>query len=262
MSDLPNSRRKLKAKLRNGESTFGVWVTLESPAVSEIAAHLDLDWICIDTEHGALGFQNVEDHLRAIARSSTVGLVRVQAIDASLIQRVLGLGADGIIVPRVRTAEDVERSVSFAKYPPRGSRGMGAERSTSWGRRIAYAKTANQDTMVIPLIETMDAARDLEAILRVPDVDAFFFGPADFSASAGQPGEWEGEGIAEELLRIKEQIRAAGHACGIIATGISDGKARIAQGFRMIGLGVECALLIRSITEMKDALCGSASDTQ
>ena len=72
--------------------------------------------------------------------------------------------------------------------------------------------------MVIPIIERVEAARNIDSILKVPDVDAFFFGPADFSASAGYPGEWEGPGVAEEILRVKDRIRKAGISCGVMAT--------------------------------------------
>jgi 2-keto-3-deoxy-L-rhamnonate aldolase RhmA len=248
--------QKLKQKLQNGETTFGLWVTLESPTVSEMAAHIGLDWICIDTEHGGLQLQDVASHLRAIGRSSTVALVRIQGIEQGLIQGVLGLGAHGILVPRIRTAEEVEQAVSFAKYPPRGSRGMGVERSTLWGMGIGRAREANEETLVIPLIETVDAGRNIEAIMQVPDVDGFFFGPADFSASAGFVGEWEGPGIADELLRLKQRVRARRFACGIVATDVSNGKLRIDQGFQMIGLGVDCTILMKTLVKMTDALAG------
>ena len=244
----------LKEKLRGKETVLGVWITLESPTISEIAAHIGLSWICIDTEHSDLDLQCVANHLRAINRSSTTGFVRIPRIDQAFIQSVLGFGAHGILVPRIRGAEELERAVSFSKYPPRGSRGMGVERSTLWGKGLAHAKKANQDTMVIPMIETVDAGRNIEAIMSVPDVDGFFFGPADFSASAGSPGEWEGSGIADKLLEIKERIRARHFPCGIMATDVSNGKLRIDQGFQMIGLGVDSSLLIRAIAEMMNDL--------
>jgi 2-keto-3-deoxy-L-rhamnonate aldolase RhmA len=249
MNETLNAGQKLKQKLRNGETTFGLWVTLESPTISEIAAHLGIDWVVIDTEHGELDLQEVANHIRAIGRSYTAALVRISEIEHGLIQRVLGLGAHGILVPRIRSVEEVERTVRFAKYPPRGLRGMGVERSTLWGKGTAHAKSANQDTIVIPLIETVDAGKNIEAIMRVPDVDGFFFGPADYSASAGFVGEWEGPGIAEELLRIKEQIRAQRLPCGIVATDVNNGKLRLKQGFQMIGLGVDCTLLLKTLAE-------------
>jgi 2-keto-3-deoxy-L-rhamnonate aldolase RhmA len=129
---------------------------------------------------------------------------------------------------------------------------MGVERCTSWGLNTAGAKHANLETMVIPLIETVDAGRNIEAILRVPDIDGFFFGPADYSASAGYVGEWEGPKVAEELLRLKDQIRAHGLPCGIVSK--DDGSARIQQGFQMIGLGVDCTMLAKTIQRSVESL--------
>ena len=242
--------RRLKQKLRNGETTFGLWIALESPTISEIAVRMGLDWVCIDSETGGLDLQEVGNHLRAISRSSTAGLVTIEAIDQALIRRVLSLGADGIFVPRVRTAEDVERAVSFAKYTPRGVRGMGVESATSWGMSLASAKNANAATIIIPTIETVEAARNIDTIMQVPDVDGFFFGPSDFSASAGFLGEWEGPGITEEVLRVKERVRAKGFACGIVATDAANGRVRIQQDFQMIGLGVDCTILAKTLAEM------------
>jgi len=259
MAESTNAAVRLKQKLRNGETAFGLWVTMESPTVSEIAARIGLDWICIDTEHGELDLQEVANHLRAISRSSTAGLVRIPEIEHGLIQRTLGLGAHGIIVPRIRTAEEVERAVAFAKYPPRGVRGIGVERATSWGKSRAHANTANQRTIVLPMIETVDSGKNLEAIMKVPDVDGFFFGPADFSATAGFVGEWEGPGVAEELIRIKDRLRSQGLPCGVVATDANNGKFRIGQGFQMIGLGVDSTLLIGKLEELRNNL-GSPVD--
>jgi 2-keto-3-deoxy-L-rhamnonate aldolase RhmA len=249
-----NAGVRLKQKLRNGETTFGLWVTFESPTVSEIAARIGLDWVCIDTEHGELDLQEVANHLRSISRSSTAGLVRISEIEHGLIQRILGLGAHGIMVPRIRTAEEVERAVTFSKYPPRGRRGMGVERSMSWGRGNLQAKTENQRTIVLPMIETVDSGKNLEAIMKVPDVDGFFFGPADYSATAGFLGEWEGPGVAAELVDIKDRLRAQGFPCGVVARDAADGQFRIGQGFQMIGLGVDCTLLTLKVEELMASL--------
>jgi 2-keto-3-deoxy-L-rhamnonate aldolase RhmA len=254
MTEPQSPSQRLKQKLRSGRPAFGLWITLGSTAVIEIAVHLGLDWVCIDAEHGDLDFKEVSGHLAAASRSSTATLVRVQEIEQGVIKRVLDLGADGVIIPQVRTAEEVEQAVRFAKYPPRGVRGIGAERATMWGKFLQRAKSANQDTLVIPIIEHVEAARNIDSILKVPDVDALFFGPADFSASAGYPGEWEGPGVAEEILRVKDRIRAAGLSCGVMATGAENGRMRLEQGFQMVGVGADCGLLTRSISGMMDAL--------
>src|SRR4051812_26003425 len=98
-----NPGQVLKQKLKNGETTFGLWVTLESPTITEIATHLGLDWVCIDTEHGHLDLKEVLEHVRTTSRSATASLVRVQEIEQGVIKRVLDLGADGVIVPQIRS---------------------------------------------------------------------------------------------------------------------------------------------------------------
>jgi 2-keto-3-deoxy-L-rhamnonate aldolase RhmA len=113
--------------------------------------------------------------------------------------------------------------------------------------------------MVIPFMETVAAGEAIDAILEVPGVDAIFFGPADYSASAGYLGEWEGPCVAERLLAIKDRIRARGVPCGIMSTDIGNAQMRKEQGFQMIGVGSDTGLLIRSSLEAMKALGVSVS---
>ena len=123
----------LKQKLARGETTVGMWITLESASISEIAATLGYDWVVIDTEHGHLDFKEVVEHIRATRNSSTTPLVRIQEIEQGVIKRVLDLGAHGILVPQVVDAAEVERAVRFAKYPPGESAGSAASGPPSGG---------------------------------------------------------------------------------------------------------------------------------
>src|SRR3954454_21201461 len=118
---LPNP---LRERLRRQETSYGLWVTLESPSITEIAVTLGLDWICIDMEHGHLGYREVMEHLRAVRGTETAAVVRVPEIDRSSIKRALDLGAHGVLLPLVRGPEDLLRAMSFGRYPPRGERGI------------------------------------------------------------------------------------------------------------------------------------------
>jgi 2-keto-3-deoxy-L-rhamnonate aldolase RhmA len=250
----------LKAKLARGETTVGLWVALESPAVTEIAVTLGLDWIVIDTEHGFLDYHDVVAHIRATRNTSTTPLVRIPEISIGTIKRVLDLGAHGIIVPQVNSAEEVASAVRYAKYPPQGVRGVGGDRATLWGLGLqSQTAIADRETMVIPLIETVAAHRELSAILDVPGVDALYLGPADYSASSGHLGQWEGPGTADAMLAIKDAAAARGLGSGIMATSIEDSRIRRDQGFRMIGLGSDTGLLIRALRGAIDALRTRAS---
>jgi 2-keto-3-deoxy-L-rhamnonate aldolase RhmA len=246
---------ELKARLSRGEPTLGLWVTLEAAAVSEIAATLGLDWLVVDTEHGALDFRETLDHVRAVARSRTAPLVRVPEIEEGTFKRVLDLGAEGLLVPMVRSAEEVRRAVRFAKYPPEGIRGIAVERATQWGLDLAgYLAKANRETLVIPIIENIQAADDFDAILDVPGVDAIFFGPFDFAASMGRLGEWNHPEVWTRIEAMRKKAQARGMPLGIAAPGIADARRRIDEGFRMIAVGFDAVFLTRAISDVLKAL--------
>src|SRR6185503_8926564 len=159
----------LKEKLTRHETTLGLWVTLESASITEIAVELGYDWVVIDAEHGHLDFREILDHVRAARNSKTTPLVRIQEIEQGLIKRVLDIGAAGILVPQITSAAEVEQAVRFAKYPPRCVRGVGGERATHWGMQLVdYTGVANDEIIVIPLIETVAAGDAIDSILAVP----------------------------------------------------------------------------------------------
>lgn len=247
--DLPNAGA-FKEKLARDEPAYGLWVTLESPSITEMAARMGFDWIVIDAEHGYLDMKNVMEHIRVANLTGTTVLVRIAEIQEGLIKRVMDIGADGIVVPQVRTAADVARAVELTKYPPTGRRGIGAERSTRWGQGIERCvPLANQNSLVVPMMESVDAGRNIDEILDVPGVDALFFGTHDYSASAGHPGTASEPQVVEEVMAVQRKVRARGVPCGIVAFEREDIERRKSEGFRMIGLGFDTTLLIQAAAQ-------------
>src|SRR5437660_2042838 len=112
-------RNPLRRRLHARETCYGLWVSTESPSVTEAAVTLGLDWVCIDMEHGHQDFHEVMNHLRVVRGSETSALVRVPGIEMSAIKRALDMGAHGVIVPYVKSHSDVEKAFSYARYPPR-----------------------------------------------------------------------------------------------------------------------------------------------
>jgi 2-keto-3-deoxy-L-rhamnonate aldolase RhmA len=225
-------------------------VTLESASITEMGVALGMDWVVIDAEHGHLDWNDILQHIRAAVRSDTVVLVRIAGLNGGIIKRVLDIGADGIIVPWMERAEQLEAAVAYANYPLQGLRGIGAERATAWGRAMAaHVAEANDHVLVVPIIESVTGAQNIQALLAVPGVELFFFGPADFSSTAGYAGQWEGPGVGERILAAKDAIVAAGKNCGLLATNNANLAQRQAQGFRMLGLGMDAGLLLRSIED-------------
>ena len=251
------TRNKLRGRLQAGETSYGLWITMESPALAELAVALGLDWVCIDMEHGHLDYGNVVQHLRALRNSDVSAVVRVPDTNISTIKRALDLGAHGVILPLVRSAADLELGFRFGRYPPRGVRGVGGERAVTWGLGLEeYLSFADQETLIIPLIETRDAVDHIDEILAVPGLETLFFGPADLSASQGYLGQWEGPGVAEQILDVRARAAARGIGAGVMATSVDDAVRRRDQGFRLVGLGSDAALLIRSVNAALLALRG------
>jgi len=240
--------KKFRDKLARNESVHGVWVTLESATVTEMAVALGADWVVIDAEHGHLDWKDINEHIRAGLRSDTVVLVRLAERSTSLTKRALDIGADGVVIPWIETVEQLEAAICDCRYPPEGRRGIGGERATAWGQCFAeHAAEANEHVLVVPLIETVDAVPHVSAMCEVDGAEVFFFGPADFSSTAGHRGQWEGPGVAEQILQLKDAINSAGKHCGLMTTSLEDLAQRREQGFRMLGLGSDTGLFLRSL---------------
>jgi len=239
---------RFREKLARDEPLLGIWVTLESPSIVEMAVALGFDWVVIDAEHGHLDWKDIARHIGATVRSETVALVRISERSTTLTKRSLDLGADGIVIPWVESVEQLEDAVRDCRYPPEGRRGIGGERATAWGQCFReHTSEANEHVLVVPMIESVAGASAVSGMCDVDGVDVFFFGPADHSSSAGYRGQWEGPGIAEQILEAKDTIRAVGKHCGVMATSDEDLLCRREQGMRMLGVGADTGLLLRSL---------------
>ena len=247
--------KPLRQKLKSNQGTLGLWATMECASITEIAVTLNLDWVVVDMEHGHLDYKDAMDHIRVVRETGTGIIIRVSDIREDCIKRALDMGAHGVILPLPRSAADVERGCHFGRYAPRGARGIGGERAVKWGLGFKdYLQIANEETMIIPMIETREAAEDIDNILSIEGLEAIFLGPADMSATYGHLGEWEGGDVAQLNLDLRAKAAAKGIATGVVGTGIDDAKKRQEQGFQMIALGSDAGLLIRSLQQALSAL--------
>jgi 2-keto-3-deoxy-L-rhamnonate aldolase RhmA len=254
----PPVNENLREAFRAGRTAYGMWVTSESPAVVEVAVELGLDWVCIDLEHGYLSLQHVATHLLAARGSGMTVLVRPPTHELEPTKRVIDLGAHGVILPLVETADEVRAAQRKMTYPPRGERGIGGERNVVWGLALEqYVATADDELLLIPMLETRQAVENLDEIVGIERLEALFLGPGDMSASYGHVGQWEGPGVAEINLDIVERAAAAGLATGVMARSRDEVLRRRDQGFGMVGLGSDTGMMIRGIREIAEALGNS-----
>ncbi len=178
----------LKEKLMSGKVVVGMSEHTGSPVIAEIMGIAGFDFVYIDTEHTPFGLETVENLVRASDSVGTTPIVRVYENDPHLIMRVLDTGAQGIVVPGIRSSEDARRAVEACRYPPEGSRGVCAGVRAvgysldSWG---AKTRNANKDTLVQIIIENREAVNNLDEILAVSGVDVISFGSGDYSQDVG-----------------------------------------------------------------------------
>lgn len=208
----------------------GPFLTLPSPAVVEICCAALPDFICIDTEHGPIAPEQVENMLRAAALARCAALVRVPGIDPVAIARALDGGAAGVLVPRINSPEDARRAVDAARFPPEGMRGAGPGRAAAYGRAIPQdIARARSETVVALQIETVAALDQLHDILAVEGVDLLFIGPGDLGLGL------DAAGLATPLPEVIDGIltdcAAHGRPAGIFAmtgAGLAPWQGRIA----------------------------------
>ena len=122
----------VRERLKAGDSTLGCFMGLGSPNVAELLSHAGFDWLVIETEHSALDIGQVEHMLMAVKGTETIPLVRLPSSDWVYIQRALDIGAMGIVVPLIRTAEEAHVIVRATRYPPEGTRGFGPLRAANY----------------------------------------------------------------------------------------------------------------------------------
>jgi 2-dehydro-3-deoxyglucarate aldolase len=240
----------LKSKIRSRQTTIGSWITLGDLSVAEIMAKAGFDWLAVDMEHSAVTLDKAQALIQVIGMYGVVPLVRVGENDATMIKRVMDAGAHGVIVPMVNSAADAERAVAAVKYPPVGNRGVGLARAQGYGLEFGkYKKWVNKESIVIVQIEHIDAAENLDDILRVEGVDGFIVGPYDLSASMGMPGEFNDPRVEKVLRGIMRVAKRHEVAPGFHVIP-PDSKAlakKVREGYRFIGfsldtlfLGVKC----------------------
>ena len=242
----------LKEKLAQGKQPLGTFVGTASPAVVECLGCAGLDFVILDNEHSPVEAETTAAMVRAAELRNVTPLARVREISRPAILKLLDVGVQGLIVPDVRSTEDVRRVVDYAKYAPVGRRGFCPSRKDGWGTdpRCGVLDTMahfNQETLVIPQCETAEALSDIETIAAMDGVDGIFIGPFDLSISMGMPGDFENPQFRAALARILSACRAAGKPCLIFAGDGAGAAVRFAQGYDAVAMGLDATLLIAGV---------------
>jgi 2-keto-3-deoxy-L-rhamnonate aldolase RhmA len=235
----------VKQALASGQAVIGATITAPSPDIAASLAGAGYEFLWIEMEHSGLTLETARNMVLATRGLKAVPFIRVPFNEPWLAKRALDVGALGVIFPFTSTREQAAQAVASCKYPPLGIRGFGPALATSrWGLSgEAYVRFANENVMVIPIIETKEAVDNIDAIASVPGIDVLFIGPNDLSFSLGVGGRTK-EPIVEEAVA---KVLAAGRKHNI-PVGYSTGdpaeiNRRIEQGFRFFQTSSDLALM-------------------
>jgi len=227
--------KNVKKEIKKGNSMLGIFISLPSPQLVEMAAFNGYDFVIIDGEHGTGGVNGETENMIIAAYASGIyPIVRVPNLVMGSILQPLDMGAKGIHVPLINTKEQTEKAVKFSKYPPIGNRGVTfSTRAAKYGFSIEKGRKlldkANEDTLITIAIETKESVSNLDDILLVPGIDVAFIGAMDLSVSLGYPGDVEHPVVVNTIKQIISKTHKAGVQVGILFVNSDQAKRYIAQ---------------------------------
>ena len=229
-----NSIQKFRSKLAEGQLCLGTGITLNDPCVVEALAAV-VDFVWIDMEHCPMGIETLLGHLVAARAGGAPAIVRVPGSDVPFLKRVLDTGAEGIIVPQVRSAEEVRQVVDACRYPPLGKRGWGPRRPSGFGQltQDEIVRDSNERLFVTAQIECVEAVEELDDIVAIEGLDGLVVGPYDLSASLGVLGQLDHPSVVDAI----KKIIAAAHGAGM-KVGFGD-EANAESSARWVKLGAD-----------------------
>jgi 4-hydroxy-2-oxoheptanedioate aldolase len=250
---MPAPENRLKARLKNGDRTTGLWLSLTSPYVAELAGHIGFDWLLIDGEHAPNDLRTIMEQLQVLRSSTSPVIVRPPIGEVHLIKQYLDMGVQSFLIPMIESREQAELMVKAVRYPPHGVRGVGAgsARASYFGGITDYTHTANDQICLMLQAESRAAIAALDDIASLDGVDCIFIGPSDLSADMG----YLGNPFADEVQKVIEdaikRVRGHGKAVGIYMAEPAHAKRYLELGVNMVAIGSDAAVLVHALKDLK-----------
>lgn len=251
-------------KICSSKKLIGTFVGTPHPVVTEYLGHLGFDFLCIDSEHNAMHLETVQKMLQSLTHTRTYGMVRVPTLTYECVTGALDIGADALLIPQVRTVEDIERLKAYSLYPPIGRRGAGPSRLWEYGDsigKLGEPGDINRTTNIVVQLETVSAVEHIDEILSAADfVDMFFIGPGDLSMDMGIFGQFSNPKLVDTIMMLREKTRAAGKRLGIFAGNFQAARTWYDKGFDMTIINSELALMGTAISKEMPELRGAIGE--
>jgi 4-hydroxy-2-oxoheptanedioate aldolase len=240
-------RRRLHRCWSDGRPGFGLWGSIPSTLTAEFAAAAGLDYVCVDLQHGGADEATMVAMLTAIEAAGATPLVRVTYNEPWMINRVLDLGAAGVIVPLVNGPDEAARAVGACRYPPDGQRSYGPLRAALVAG-TGDPERLGADALCFAMIETRDGLDNVEQIAATPGLSGLYIGPSDLSLALGRRPGQGGEALEEAIARIAAACAASGVVAGMHCNGGGEeARARAQAGFRLVTVGVDASVFVAGV---------------
>jgi 4-hydroxy-2-oxoheptanedioate aldolase len=251
----------LRERLRRGQESLGGWCSIPSSLTAEIVGMARFDWVCVDTQHGPIGLANLVPMIQALDATQTPVLVRVPANERAAISWALDLGASGVIVPMVNSADEARLAVAASRYAPLGSRSYGPTRAALRDPSFS-ASNANRLTVCVVQIETTEAIENVREIAAVDGIDGLFVGPSDLGLSLGTPsGDVRGEIFRTATRNVVQAARTNGLAAGMFCGTLDAAEAAREDGFTMLAIQSDVRFLRAAAVDALARLRASSTTT-
>jgi len=232
----------LKNKLKNNQLTIGSWITIGHTSVVDIMASAGFEWLVIDIEHTSIDLSTAHNLISTIQANNMKALVRVSKNEEVVIKRILDMGADGIVVPMIKSKADALEAIDYAKYPPVGKRGVGLFRAQKYGLGFdEYKKWVNEELVIIAQIEHIEAVKNIDDIITTEGIDGVIIGPYDLSGSMGYPGEYHREDVKDAIADVLSACKKHDFPSGfhVIESDPSKLQDRIAEGCTFLAYSLD-----------------------
>ncbi len=236
---------KLKQIWQSGGAALNGWLAIPNGFSAETLAQAGWDSVTVDMQHGVQDYLSAVTCFQAIQPHGVLPMVRVPWNEPGIVGKVLDAGAYGVIAPMINTEAQARAFVAACRYPPAGARSNGPIRAGIYGASTGYQKTANEEVLCIPMIETAEALSNLDAILDVPGIDAIYVGPSDLGFSLGLIPilDREEPQIIEIYERLIRETSKRGIAAGIHCGSVAYAKRAVGMGFKLVTVGSDATFI-------------------
>ncbi len=236
----------IKEKLQQGQPVIGTWLQLPSVYVAEIIGQAGYDWAAIDLEHGSFSLEILPSICLALEQGNTAPFARIAQAQQKDIKQALDAGVKGLILPMICSSRELKDAISWACYPPYGTRGVGYSRANLFGKHFdEYVPESSKDLVIIAQIEHIRAVESLDEILAVDGLDGIIVGPYDLSASMELTSQFNHSKFISVLETIHKKAKKNKIPMGIhlVQPDANLLNQKIKEGYQLIAYGIDAVFL-------------------